>query len=301
MTARRILVTGGSGFIGTHLRRALAAAGHVCTNLDLRVPLNSFPAEQFVQGDVRDATLLKQLLASTDLVIHLAAIVSVELCERTPRESHSTNVQGTFEVLEAARARKTPVVFASSAAVYGMLGQAGVPIRESEPLPEPLSFYALHKRSGEQLMRHYARTFEVPTFVFRFFNVFGEGQDPASPYSGVITIFDSRLKRGDPLLLNGGGVATRDFVAVEDITRALVATLGLDPARGDGEPINLGTGRAITVRELAERMARAAGRDPQDCLRDAPARPGDVPHSCASVERARERLGWRAEREFGAR
>lgn len=300
MTPRPILITGGAGFIGTHLARALLSAGIPVRCLDLKKTRVAHALLDARIGDVRNPETVRAAVQGTDAVFHFAALASVEVCQKEPRESYETNVWGTLQVLEALReeaetraAGNAPrLIFSGSASVYGAIGKPGVPISEETPLPTPLSFYAAQKLASEEMIRQYAHAFSLPATVFRFFNVYGEGQDPLSPYSGVISIFLHRLSAGQELRLYGGGHQTRDYVSVHDLVRALSASLDLDPGQCLGEPINLGSGTATTVRELADLLLLASGK--RVPIVEAPPREGDVPHSRADVKRAEEKLSWKA-------
>ncbi len=298
--AKKILVTGGAGFIGTHLCKRLTQAGHKVTVLDLKSPPHRVPGVTYHRGDVRIEADLEGPVAEADVVYHYAAIVSVPLCEERPDESHQTNFIGTCKVLEAIRAsagrRKQParIVFASSAAVYGHLGKAEVPLSEESHLPTPLSLYAAQKLFSEIVIRMYHEKHGVPATVFRFFNVFGPGQDPSSPYSGVISIFDRLIREGKPLALHGGGKQTRDFVSVHDLADANVKALDVSDDKADGQPINLGGGTTVTVARLAEEMMQVAGNKVP--VQTTPPRVGDVQHSFASITRAANVLGWKPKR-----
>ncbi len=290
---RQILVTGGSGFIGTYLCEKLASLGHRVRNLDLKPSrLDSTGAIETIVGDARDAATLDRCLEGVTDVYHLAAVASVDECLARPLESFDTNLRITALLLDRLRQRKgVRLVFSSTSAVYGIAGDSGQPLREEDvPSSDPLSLYAVQKLASEQLIRLHCSQFGIQAVVFRFFNVFGEGQNPNSPYSGVITRFASSIAEGKPLFLNGGGVTTRDFVHVRDIVEGLAGALTLSSEHCDGKAINLGTGVRVSVKELAERMARTAGKPVT--MQDAPARKGDVQHSLADFSRARRLLGW---------
>jgi UDP-glucose 4-epimerase len=297
-----LLVTGGAGFIGTHLCRRLASQSHRVRVLDLRAPETAVPSVEYVRGDVRDAALLEKCMAGVTTVYHLAATVSVPLCQKDPIESYSNNFTATVVVLEAIRRRAAAghpsprLVFASTAALYGTNGDDGRALREEDAAIEFLSFYAAQKDASERAISLYARTFGVPAAVFRFFNVYGPGQDPTSPYSGVITVFSRLAREGRDLPLNGGGAQTRDFISVHDLVDGLVAPLSGGKAAWDAEPMNLGSGTAITVRELASKIREALGG--RFALVDAPPREGDVLHSRADIRRAREKLGFAPRRDL---
>lgn len=289
-----VLVTGGAGFIGTHLSRKLISAGHRVRVLDLRDPETSVAGVEYVKGDVRNRTILSSALDGVDAVYHLAATVSVPVCQKDPVESYSNNFSATLVLLDAVRARnigqKTPIrfAFASTAALYGNNGNDGRALKEEDFAEEFLSYYAAQKHASEQAIRLYRSCHGIPAMIFRFFNVFGPGQDPTSPYSGVITVFTKWAKEGKPLPLNGGGTQTRDFIAVRDLTDALVKGLELEERVWDGHPINLGSGSRLTIRELAEIIVKASGKGSQ--ITSAPPREGDVLHSLADISRANKIL-----------
>jgi UDP-glucose 4-epimerase len=296
---KRILITGGAGFIGTHLSKKLSEEGHAVTVLDLNSPDRALSRVTYVQGDVRVVADIKPLIEKTDAVFHLAAIVSVPECQKDPVGSFETNTASTLRILELIRSenearprdKKIRIIFSSSSAVYGDLGAARA-IAESTPLSDPLSFYGGQKLTSEQLIRLYVSTYAVPAVIFRFFNVYGPGQKATSPYSGVISVFFKALREGQAMVLNAAGVQTRDFVSVHDIVAASCLALGSEnPRVVSGAPLNLGSGVTITIRALAQSLFKIAGQEPR--MTDAPARPGDILHSCASIERAEVELGFR--------
>ncbi len=299
-----ILVTGGAGFIGTHLCRLLVSEGYSVRSLDIKDPRNSVAGVEYIRGDVRVESDLSSAIRDCSAVYHFAAIVNVGECQEKPGQSYETNFMGTVKVLEAIRAEgarsgTTPrMMFAGSSAVYALKGREGVPIKESDISAHPLSYYAHQKQASEDVIRLYHVHQKVPAVIFRFFNVYGVGQDPTSPYSGVITIFARLAKEGRDLQLHGGGSQTRDFVSVKDIARAGLAALNVDASRADGEAINLGTGKSVTIRHLGElilKHSKSSGK-----LITTPAREGDVPHSMADVTRAREVLSWQAQVQLDA-
>jgi UDP-glucose 4-epimerase len=295
---KRVLVTGGAGFIGTHLVKALVAQGHGVTVLDLNAPDAALPGVVYVQGDVRSQQDLKPLIAATDAVFHLAAIVSVPDCQRDPVGSFETNTTSTLKILEWIRtvnasrkgSERIRLVFSSSSAVYGDQGGQADRISE-QALSAPLSFYGGQKLASEQLIRQYAQSAGLPSVVFRFFNVYGPGQKASSPYSGVISLFVRYLREKRALPLNDGGAQTRDFISVHDIVAALASALTTErPSVLSGAPINLGAGAAVTIRALAETLFAIASEPPR--LENAPAREGDILHSCADISRAKAELGF---------
>jgi UDP-glucose 4-epimerase len=238
-------------------------------------------------------------MEGTDLVYHLAARVSVPFCQENPLESYEVNLQGTVNVLEAMRlensdhrSHRAPVrlVFSSSSAVYGAGASQGQKLAEESVSFQLLSLYAAQKWGSEQAIRLYRQTYHLESVIFRYFNVYGRGQKVDSPYSGVISTFASLLKAGRPLTLNGGGRQTRDFVFVKDVVRACLGVMDLSSAECDGQAMNLGSGSAVSIRDLAYKMMRAAGVEVE--LREAPARSGDILHSLADNWMARDRLQW---------
>lgn len=268
----KYLVTGASGFIGRHLADFLVAKGHEVTGLDIRPPEFS-PSWRFTQGSVLDPSLLAILASGCDGIFHLAAIASVPATIHDPSGTHAVNVTGTLNVLEAARrAGGIPVAYASSAAVYGDV--PALPLAESAA-GVPLSPYAAHKRCNELDAAAYGSALGLPSFGLRFFNIYGPGQDPASPYSGVISIFCDRMRRGEALTVFGDGRQSRDFVAVADAVRAL--ELAMDQASADAPVANVCRGKGTTLLELAQTIGALLGAEPQ--ISFAPARAGDILHS----------------------
>lgn len=300
--SQTILITGGAGFIGSHLCRVLVKNGHRVRVLDLKDPPTPVETVEYKRGDIRNSEDLQSAISGVDAVYHFAAIVSVPVCQNQPLESYSTNLTGTLQVMEAVRqemkksGKKTRVIFAGSSVVYGHLGQKGLKLPESQTADFPLSFYGAQKLGSEQTIRLYSSLHQIPAVIFRFFNVYGPGQDPSSPYSGVISIFSKCLQEGAPLSLHGGGKQTRDFVYVGEVARACSMALDLEEKLCDGRAINLGTGSAITVRELAQIMVKLSGKEVS--LRETPPREGDVLYSQSDPSRAQSLLNWSSSVSF---
>ncbi len=291
-----ILITGGAGFLGTHLARHLLALGFKVRSLDIKKPLFPIKGVTYTLGDARDKAVLTRAIRGSQSVFHLAAVTSVPVCQDNPHESYRTNFMLTCDVLEAVRHESTrakvPVrmIFSGSSVVYGHLGKKDIGLKENTPLSQPLSFYGSQKLASEQAIKLYVQRFEIQAVVFRFFNLFGHGQDPASPYSGVITKFMDLIHKKETLQLHGGGEQTRDFVAVEDIARACALALKMPAAACNGSAINLGTGRSISIKELA--MIMNAVSKSRSVLKKTPARQGDVLHSKADITKAATILKW---------
>ncbi|MFO0749819.1 MAG: NAD-dependent epimerase/dehydratase family protein [Myxococcota bacterium] len=298
-----ILVTGGAGFIGSHLVDALMAAGHRVTVLDDlstgrrdNVAAHAaHPRFRFVEADVAeplpDLTFDGQAVTG---VVHLAAQVSVVQSMADAARDARTNLIGVIRVLDHARAvGARRVVFASSAAVYG---DVPLPAREDAPTL-PVSPYGLHKLTGEHHLRIAAMR-GIDALSCRFFNVYGPRQVPGSEYAGVISIFLQRAASGRPIIIYGDGGQTRDFVYVGDVVRALAAAL-FAPERLGGAVVNVGTGRETSILELAHAAIAAVGRREgagADAvpIRHEPARPGDIVRSVAAVDRIKGLIDWTA-------
>lgn len=282
-----ILVTGGAGFIGSHVVDALVARGDRVMVLDdlssgRRENLNQ--SASFTLGDVADASLVERLVQQADAVVHLAAIASVAVCEQRPDHAARVNVTGTETIFKAAAARAIPVVYASSAAVYG--DNPALPLAESAT-PSPLGNYGRHKLANEATAAQYPH---IPSVGLRFFNVYGPRQDPHSPYSGVISIFAARAKAGEPLTLFGDGEQTRDFIYIDDIVRLILASL----THASGALVLNGcTGKANSLKQLASAIAAATGTSPT--LNHAAARPGDIRHSLGDPSLADKHLSFKSE------
>jgi UDP-glucose 4-epimerase len=284
----KVLITGGAGFIGSHLAAFYQRRAQVCVLDDLRTGHRSNLAGlevDFIEGSILDRALLARIMTGVDHVFHLAAMVSVAESVASPEACRELNITGLLKVLEAAAvARVKRFCFASSAAVYG--DNPVVPKHEDMP-PEPRSPYAATKLEGEHHCRQFSDSGRLSTVALRFFNVFGPRQDPAGPYGAAVPIFFREAAAGRPLRIHGDGAQTRDFIAVEDIVGAMDFVVSQPGLHG---VFNAGYGRQISIHELAERIRRLTGS--ASAIEFAPARAGDVRHSCASVERL-SAAGWR--------
>lgn len=284
-----VLITGGAGFIGSHLTQRLEGEGHrvrVLDNLSTGKRENLAGARaEFAQGDIREAETVDRCVRDVDAVVHLAAVASVQASIDDPLGTHATNFDGTLHLLDAAQRHGVKrFLYASSAAVYGDTER--LPVDEDVAL-NPLSPYAADKLAGEYYLRHYVRRYGLDATAFRFFNIYGPRQDPSSPYSGVISIFVDRLARGERLTVFGDGHQTRDFVYVGDLVAILAAAL----ARRDlaGTVMNVGTGTEQSLLDLITALEMLAQRSIEREHR--PARPGDILRSRANVERLRRHFG----------
>lgn len=286
----KVLITGGAGFIGSHLAEHLLAAGssvRVLDNLSTgkRENLPVHPRLEFVQGDIRDRSLVTDTARGMDAIVHLAAVASVQASVDDPTGTHETNFDGTLHLLEAARQQHIRrFLYASSAAVYG--DNTCLPLVEEEIL-NPLSPYAADKLAGEYYLRFYHAKFGIETTAFRFFNIFGPRQDPSSPYSGVISIFIERVSRCEPVTIFGDGRQTRDFVYVGDLVKLLAQALSHTATAG--QVINVGRGKQCSLLELLEALEKLTGKPVE--RRFAAARLGDIVHSCADISRLVRLLG----------
>jgi len=287
-TGNNVLVTGGAGFIGSHLVDALVQANSV-TVLDNRSSgklANIHPRAEFVEGDIRDRETVRSAMEDVDAVFHQAGMVSVEQSVAEPVESQSVNVDGTVTVLDCARQQDVRVVAASSAAVYGHPDT--VPVPETAKLT-PTSPYGIDKLALDHYTRRFAGVYDLPTVVLRYFNVYGPRQS-ASDYSGVITTFLQQARHGEPLTVHGDGSQTRDFVHVSDVVRAnlLAAT-----TEHTGEAFNVGTGTGTSVDELSHLVREFVASDAGVTRVDS--RDGDIDRSRAGIEKAAGLLGFEAQ------
>ncbi len=289
---KRALVTGGAGFIGSHLTRALVSQGcHVTVldNLSTGRLHNLDPVKDritFIKGDIRDENTVAEAIEHCQVVFHHAAMVSVVQSVKQPLDSIAINDVGTANVLEAARQNGIQrMVLASSSAIYGDDPQ--LPKTETMT-PRPQSPYAIQKLTNEYYALLYHRLYSLETVCLRYFNVYGPRQDPSSPYSGVISIFLSRAVNGKAPIIYGDGRQTRDFVFVQDVVQANLRAMSQPHAAG--QVFNVGTGKSIEVNTLWHLVAQLS-----NCKANpeyAEARPGDVMHSLSNIQKAQDQLGF---------
>ena len=297
----RFLVTGGAGFIGSHITEELLRRGHHVRVLDnfstgkrdnLRFAADS-PDIDIVEADIRDFESVVRLADGVQGIFHQAALVSVPAAIEQPRLSFEINARGTFNVLEAARQNKTGrVVYASSAAVYG--DNDTLPLAETLPT-RPVSPYGLDKLYGEHLGSLWDSLYSQQIVALRYFNVFGPRQDPTSPYSGVISIFVNRLLEKKAPTIFGDGEQTRDFVFVKDVVDANVSAM-FAPYRGF-RAFNVGAGCQTSLNQLLNQLQELAGTSMTPVYEKA--REGDIRHSVADISRIQQELGYAPSRTLG--
>lgn len=295
------LVTGGAGFIGSHIAAALSASGARVRILDdlstgHRENLDEIGGDiEFVEGSVADEQLLAAALENVELIFHEAAIPSVPRSVEAPRNTHVASVDGTFSLLLAAReAGVKRVVYAASSSAYG--DQPTLPKSEQMP-PDPLSPYAVAKLVGEYYCRVFTRVYGLETVSLRYFNVFGPRQDPGSPYSGVVSRFISALLNKERPVIFGDGEQSRDFTYIDNVVAANLSAASAPNAAG--KVINIANGQRVTLNQLLEELKQLTGQaDVTAEYREA--RIGDVRHSLADITMARELLGYESKVDLRA-
>ena len=285
------LVTGGAGFIGSHLAEELLRRGHRVRVADSlitgkRTNLDHLPQVEFLEGDLADLAFAQKPAAGCDYVLHQAAIPSVPRSVKDPLTSNRANVDATLNVLVAARdARVRRLVFAGSSSAYG--DTPTLPKHEGMPT-SPLSPYALQKVIGEQYLQLFTRLYGLETVTIRYFNVFGPRQDPGSPYSGVISVFATALLQNRPPTIYGNGEQTRDFTYVANVVDGVLRACEAPGA--SGQIVNVATGGRISLNQLFETMRRLTGATVQPVYVES--RAGDVRDSQADIRLAADLLGY---------
>lgn len=290
-----ILITGGAGFIGSHLGKALNASGHRIVVLDdfndyydpqiKRANIRErIPNAKIIEGDIRDKSIVEQAFTNDiDAVIHLAARAGVRPSISDPELYISTNIQGTYNLLEAARNNKVSrFVFASSSSVYGV--NPKVPFAESDLIQSTISPYAMTKLAGEQMCSNFSHLYGMRCVCLRFFTVYGPGQRPDL----AIHKFTDLIHHGKPLDMYGDGSTERDYTYIDDIVQGVVSALHYEGPRFD--IFNLGESQTTTLRDLISEIGKALGKEP--VINHLPDQPGDVPRTFADISKARELLGY---------
>ncbi len=298
--SRKFLVTGGAGFIGSSISRALLARGDEIAIIDdfssgSRANIADFANKiQLFEGDIRDEALLARAMQGVEVVYHEAAIPSVPRSLAAPVASHAANSTGTLMVLEGARKHGVRrVVYAGSSSVYG---ETPVLPKVETMATSPLSPYAVSKLSGEQYCQVYARTFGLQTVVLRYFNVFGPRQDPASQYAAVIPRFVTAGLQGQSPVIYGDGEQSRDFCFIDNVIEANL--LAADANDASGRVFNVACAAATTLNQVIALVAQALGRELKVTYE--PGRTGDIKHSLADIGLAKKYLGYTASVPFAA-
>ena len=292
------LVTGGAGFIGSHLAEELVKRGENVRVIDnfcsgKAENMASFINDvEFYEGDIRDEELLKKIMPGVDYVLHHAAVASVPRSVENPEESTDVNVMGTLNVLRRAAENKVKrLVYAGSSSAYG---NSDTEKKSELEAPDPISPYAVTKLAGEYYCRSFAYIYGLETVVLRYFNVFGERQDPKSLYSAVIPLFCAAAKEGKPATIYGTGRQTRDFTYVKNNVEANL--LAAKTPGISGEVINIACGQTVDLIELHSAINRIMGKDLPPVM--APPRVGDVMHSSADITKAKKLLGYEPKFSF---
>ncbi|ASJ09440.1 nucleoside-diphosphate sugar epimerase [Thermococcus siculi] len=288
MRNKLVVVTGGAGFIGSHIAWELVKDNEVIIidNLYTGKEENVPPGAKLVRADIRDYEAIAELISHADYVFHEAAQVSVVESVQNPVFTEEVNVLGTLNILKALLQGHGKLIFASSAAVYG--DNPNLPLKETER-PKPLSPYGVTKWSAEEYLRVFHELYGLPVVALRYFNVFGPRQS-ANQYAGVISIFINRALKGEPLVIFGDGKQTRDFIYVKDVVRANI--LVAENRKANGRVFNVATGKQTSILELATKVIEITGSN-GSILFDRP-RPGDIRHSLADISEIRK-LGFEPE------
>lgn len=288
MKNKLVVVTGGAGFIGSHLAWELVKDNEVIIidNLYTGREENIPPGAKFIKADIRDYEAIAELISNADYVFHEAAQVSVVESIKDPIFTEEVNVLGTLNILKALLAGHGKLIFASSAAVYG--DNPNLPLKETER-PRPLSPYGVTKWAAEEYLRVFHELYGLPVVSLRYFNVFGPRQT-ANQYAGVISIFINRALRGEPLVIFGDGKQTRDFIYVKDVVKANL--IAAESRKANGGVFNVATGKETTILELAMKIIEITGTT-SSIVFDKP-RPGDIRHSRADISEIRK-LGFEPE------
>ena len=291
------LITGIAGFIGSHLAEALLARGASVRGLDNFATgkrENLPPGVDFIEADLADAAAVERACRGVDAIFHQGALPSVPRSVNEPRPSHTANLDGTFNVLEGARAAGVRrVLYAASSSAYG--NQLGLPRRESM-LPQPVSPYAVQKLAGELYMQSYARVYGMETVCLRYFNIFGPRQAPDSPYSGVIARFCLQMLRGEQPTIHGDGAQSRDFTYIENVVYANLLALAAPASAVAGQVFNIACGERRSLNETYRLLAQITGyTQPAGYVAT---RAGDVRESLADISAAHDAFGYRPQVGF---
>jgi nucleoside-diphosphate-sugar epimerase len=294
---QKILVTGGAGFIGSHIVEKLMeedfsvtvldnlSTGNIA-NINHHLKKKNF---KFVEGDIQDIDVVKNSLKGVDVVFHEAALASVTLSVKDPIFTNRINVEGTLNVLKASCDLGVKrFIFASSAAIYGKTGSA---LKKEDDTPNPPSPYGISKLAAENYVQVFQKLYGLETICLRYFNVYGPRQrvDVHGSYGGVISIFINRILKNLPPTINGDGEQTRDFVYINDIVEANI--LAMNSKNGVGEAFNIATGKNVSINQIAKILKRLMNKEHLEDIHNEP-RPTDVKHGYASVSKAEKILGY---------
>jgi nucleoside-diphosphate-sugar epimerase len=296
----RYLITGIAGFIGSTLAHRLVEQSHEVRGIDNLSTgrLENLSAIRssisFTQGDIQDLEAMQEACAGVDYVLHQAALASVPRSVKDPLTSHASNINGTLNVLLAARdAGVKRIVYAASSSAYG--NQATQPKHE-EMIPQPLSPYAVQKLTGEYYIQAFCQVYGMEGVCLRYFNIFGPRQAADSPYSGVIAQFIYKMMAGETPTINGDGSTSRDFTFVGNAVNANLLACTAPKEVATGRVFNVGTGQSHTLNDLYVTLAKILGF--RESPKYGPTRAGDVQHSLASIERSRRELGYEPQTSF---
>jgi len=291
---QNFLITGGAGFVGSHLAERLIKEGYKVTIIDnlstgkLDNISKIKDKVQFIKADIRDINQLKKISQKFTTIIHLAAQIYVEQSILNPKETFDINVDGTLNILELAKDLGiNKIIFASSSAVYGNVNKEN--ISEKQAL-KPISPYGESKLMAEKALDKYSSLYKITTTSLRFFNIYGLRQDASSPYSGVISKFFEQIKNKEKPVIYGNGKQTRDFIYVEDVVGAIIKTLKLDDKKN--YIYNVGTGSTISINNLLSLIAEVKGRKEKIAPLYKQARKGDIEFSGADISKIRKELGF---------
>lgn len=293
---RKILVTGGAGFIGSHITDRLLKEDFDVTVIDNfstgnQANLNHHKKENFhlIEGDIRDSNILKETLRDIEVVFHEAAMASVTLSVKDPILVNQINVEGTLNLLKAScDLNLKRFIYASSAAVYGKTNSVK---KKEDQNPNPTSPYGVSKLAAENYVQVFHRLYGIETVCLRYFNVYGPRQrvDVHGSYGGVISIFINRILKGMPPIINGDGEQTRDFVYISDVVEANM--LAMNSPNGAGKVCNIATGKKISINQVAQTLKRLMNREDLENIHTEP-RPTDIKHGYANISKAKGILGY---------
>ncbi|MCX6789762.1 MAG: SDR family oxidoreductase [Candidatus Gribaldobacteria bacterium] len=293
----KILITGGAGFIGSNLAEKLVEQGQEVVVLDNLATgrlgnLQKIEKKiQFIEGDIRELDFLKESFKGIDFIFHLAALPGVFFSVQSPEQCNKTNIEGTLNVLLAARDNKVKrVIFASSSSIYGGVSE----INQEDQKPQPLSPYATSKITGEYYANNFYKLFGLETVCLRFFNVFGPHQNPSSEYAAVIPLFIKLAIEDKQPIIFGDGQQSRDFTFVENVVEGMI--LAMNSAKAAGEVFNLACGDNITVNRLVETIGQILDKKIIPIYQDP--RPGDIYRSQANADKIKAMLGFTPQVSF---